>query len=316
MGKKIQGGIYVQMALLLVLWGSFAAVNKLVVQNLDSFQVQFYMFSAAVLVMTPFIVFGGRRKEFRGVPLKDFIKLFLFAVPSYLYYFLYTMSMKHIPAVEASMINYLFPIMIVAFSIPINGEKLDWIKLVSMFLGFAGMLIIVTRGDLQGIRMSDIRGDLLAFGAAVSWGIFSNLGKKNEVSAYISNYLYALVSFLLSTASMLLFSNFTVPSAAAFAGISYLAVSNIAIGFPLWFVILKKAPIALVASVTFITPFVTLIFIVLLLGEKISFVQVLGLIVILLGSASQNARVVSGLSKLKGTVSNGSRIIPKQDKLQ
>lgn len=186
------------------------------------------------------------------------------------------------------MLNYLFPVMIVLFSIPINGEKLNTMKVISILLGFSGMLIIVTKGDFTNIKMSNIIGDLLALGAAISWGIFSNLGKKNKINMYISNYIFTILSFFLSTICVLLFSGFSLPSPAGFIGVVWLGISNIVLCYYLWFKALKLTSTTLIASLTFITPFVTLLFIVFILGEKIYFVQILGLLVIFLGIALQN----------------------------
>lgn len=280
---------YVLMVILLILWGSLAAVSKLVLQKLDSFQVQFYIFGIAVLIMTPLLFINGKVREFKSITGKEYVKLFLFAVPSFLYFFLYTMSLKRIPAVEASMINYLFPIMIVLFSIPINNEKFDRFKLLSLVLGFVGMVIIVTGGHVGNIRISDITGDLLALGAAISWGIFSNLGKRNKSDAQVSNYIYTVVTFLLSALSVLLFSRFTVPTTASFAGLLTLALSNVVLAYYIWFRVLKSAPTLLAANLSFFAPFVTLLFIVLLLGERITLVQVLGLLAILAGSVCGGA---------------------------
>ena len=134
-------------------------------------------------------------------------------------------------------------------------------------------------------------GDGLAIGAAVAWGIFSNVGKRNQIDTWISNYVYVLVSTVLSAMSVALFSSFRVPGATAAACAIWLGVSNIVLSYYLWFSVLKATTAALAASLSFITPFVTLLFIVLVTGEPISPFQFVGLIVILLGVGIQRLRL-------------------------
>lgn len=276
------------MFILLILWGSFAAVSKLSLKSIDSFQTQFFMFGSAFAVMTLTLVFNGKIVLLKSLSRREIFLSALVSIPSFLYYFLYLLSLRMIPAVEASMLNYLFPIMIMLFAGPINKEKFTAIKFASMIFGFAGMVVIITNGNAANIRMSNLAGDLLAVGAAVSWGIFSNLGKRNRMDIFISNYIYTIVNFILSAAALLIFSRLAAPGFPAVLGIIWIGLSNIVLSLYIWFKILKSTSISLTASLSFITPFVTLFFIMLLLGEKMTLVQLAGLGVIAAGIMLQS----------------------------
>lgn len=294
---------YILMGILIFMWGSFSAVSKLVLVGLDSFQVQFYMFGLAAVIMTVIMYFSGKLGKFRSIMRKDLIKLILYALPSFFYSFLYIMALGMIPTIEASMLNYLFPIMIVIFAIPINKERLDASKLLSVIFGFAGMLIITTNGNFHSLKLSNIRGDMLAIAASICWGIFSNLGKRNKIDQELSNYVYILVSFALSIVSLMLFSEFVIPDIAAFSGVLWISLSNIVFAYYMWFRVLKVTSLAFAASFSFVIPFVSLGFIMLLLGEKISIIQVVGFILIIVGIAAQN--LIHGI---KLQASHGSRM--------
>lgn len=286
--NRITNNPYILMFVILIFWGSFTAVSKLTLQRMDSFQTQFYMFGSAFIIMTFILIFNGKMKEFKKLSKKEYLKLFLFSLPSFFYYFLYILALMLIPTAEASMLNYLFPVMIILFAIPIHKEKFDVPKLITVLLGFLGMAIILTNGQIGSFKLSNLFGDILAVSAAALWGIFSNLGKKSKVDNFISNYVYVAVAFVLSGISMFVFSGFTVPDAPALAGVLWIGVTNIVLGYFLWFKVLKIAPTILVSSLSFVTPFVTLVFIMLLLGEKIYFMQVVGLMVIMVGVAVQS----------------------------
>jgi drug/metabolite transporter (DMT)-like permease len=281
---------YILMAIILILWGTFAGVSKLALKSIDSLQLQFYLFLIAFLEMTILCTYNGKLKELGKLSKKDIIRLTVYSVPSFLYYIFYLLSLMMIPAVEASMLNYLYPIMIVIFAIPINSEKIDLNKIISLIIGFIGVVIILTNGNFKSIKISNITGDLLAICAAASWGIFSNLGKKNKIDTVLSNYIFTTITFLLSTIAMLAFSKFTFPGRQTLLGLLWLSTSNIVLSYYLWFRALKSASSALIASISFVTPFISLFFIMIIVKESITIMQIAGLVVILLGTAVQSLK--------------------------
>ncbi len=288
---------YFLMGILLFFWGSFAAVSKLTLGKLDSIQVLFYMFGCAVLIMTVILFASGKHREMKSLSLRDYAKLAAYGLPQFFYYFLYILAITMLPTIEASAINYLFPVFIVLFAVPIHGEKLTVFKVISLIVGFAGVLVIITSGNIGSFKLTNLPGDLAALGGGLSWGLFSNLGKKNKLDAFLSNYIYTVTAFILSIAGLLFLSRPVLPDAAGIAGIVWLCISNIILTYYIWFRILKIAPAALAANLSFLSPFATLVFIVVLTGEKILLTQLLGLVIIILGTAVQNERVVALFQK-------------------
>lgn len=297
---------YFLMGILLFFWGSFAAVSKLTLGKLDSMQIQFYMFGCAVLIMTVILFATGKYREMKSIALKDYAKLALYGIPQFFYYFLYVLAITMLPAVEASAINYLFPVFIVLFAVPIHGEKLTILKVVSLVIGFAGVLVIITSGDIGSFGLTSLPGDIAALGCALSWGLFSNLGKKNNLDTFLSNYIYTVTAFILSAVGLVLLSGPVLPDAGGIAGIVWLCVSNIILTYYIWFRILKIAPVSLAANLSFLSPFATLLFIIVLTGEKILLSQLIGLLVIIMGTAAQNEHVVAKFRKRTDRKAGGS----------
>lgn len=74
--------------------------------------------------------------------------------------------------VEANLINYLWPILIVLGSALMPGEKLHLHHIIGVLFGFAGTAFIITNNGLQ-VDYTYILGYLAAFGAAVLWAVYS-----------------------------------------------------------------------------------------------------------------------------------------------
>jgi drug/metabolite transporter (DMT)-like permease len=273
---------------IILIWGSFAAVSKLALRNLDSFQLQFYIFLIAALVYLSTIIFLKKLNLFKKLTLKSFGWLVICAITVFFYYFCYWLSLELIPASEAMLLNYVFPIMIVIFAIPIHKEKLTIRKVITIILGFIGVLIIATKGDILNFRLSNILGDSLALLAGCFWGLFTNLGKKVKEDVNIRYFIYFAVMFLLSIPILFIFSKPILPPLSSLWGILSLGTLNFSLCFFLWFKALELGRTIGVASLSYLTPFVSLTYISLLLKERIVFAQILGLLLIMGGALIQH----------------------------
>ncbi|MBN9053563.1 MAG: DMT family transporter, partial [Rhizobiales bacterium] len=77
------------------------------------------------------------------------------------YHFLYFTALRNAPAVEASLIAYLWPLLIVTGSAMLPGETLRWNHVVGTLLGLGGTALIVGR---NGVTFDSAY--LIGYGAA------------------------------------------------------------------------------------------------------------------------------------------------------
>jgi len=87
------------------------------------------------------------------------------------YHAMYFVGLAYAPAANASLINYLWPLLIVVFSALLPKEKLAWYHLLGALLGFAGAVLLVARG---GFDLSSYgRGYAAALASALIWSSYS-----------------------------------------------------------------------------------------------------------------------------------------------
>lgn len=278
---------YVLMAMVLIIWGSLSSANKLMMIKIDSYQILFYSFGIAFAALTIINIVNRKIKsvfELRG---RDIALLTLYSIPLFLYNILSTLSVSKIPAMEVSMLSNLNPLMIVLFAVLINKEKINAVKIISILIGMMGVVIIITNGRFISINLTNLAGDLLIIASTIAWALFSSLGKKCRIDISVANYVYIFISFLLSGISMFIFSGFVMPGISVIGGLFWIGLFEFVFSYYLWLRALKVASSALIASISFISPFITILFIMLLVGERIAWVQIEGLIVILLGVTVQ-----------------------------
>lgn len=94
------------------------------------------------------------------------------------YHFLYFTALRNAPAVEASLIAYLWPLLIVVGSALLPGERLRWHHIAGSALGLAGAFLIVTRGGALSFDAQYAFGYAMAGLCAVTWAVYSLLSRR------------------------------------------------------------------------------------------------------------------------------------------
>ena len=94
------------------------------------------------------------------------------------YHFFYFTALRNAPAVEASLIAYLWPLFIVLGSALMPGERLRWNHIAGALLGLAGTALIVSRGAGFSFDPRYAFGYGMAFVCAFWWSGYSLLSRK------------------------------------------------------------------------------------------------------------------------------------------
>lgn len=89
------------------------------------------------------------------------------------YHFFYFTALRNAPAVEASLIAYLWPLLIVVGSALLPGERLRWQHVAGAAIGLAGTVLIVTRGGAVSFDPRHGFGYAMAGVCAVLWTVYS-----------------------------------------------------------------------------------------------------------------------------------------------
>ena len=94
------------------------------------------------------------------------------------YHFFYFTALRNAPAVEASLIAYLWPLLIVLGSALMPGERLQWHHVAGALLGLAGAALIVTKGVGVAFEGRYAFGYAMAGVCAFLWSAYSLLSRR------------------------------------------------------------------------------------------------------------------------------------------
>ncbi|MCP4380201.1 MAG: EamA family transporter [Hyphomicrobiales bacterium] len=92
------------------------------------------------------------------------------------FHFFYFTALRGAPPVEASLIAYLWPLLIVVFSAFLPGERLRWFHAAGALLGLIGTIVLAGRSIVADA--GSIPGYSAALAAAVTWSIYSLLSRR------------------------------------------------------------------------------------------------------------------------------------------
>ena len=158
------GGIAVLLWSLLALFTSAAA-------GIPPFQMLAMTFAIAFVVSVAVLARRGRAgfALWRQAP-----AVWLLGVGGLFgYHFFYFVALGNAPPVQASLIAFLWPLLIVVFSALLPGERLRWFHLTGALIGLAGAVLVVTGGREIAFNAAYAPGYLAALACALIWSVYS-----------------------------------------------------------------------------------------------------------------------------------------------
>ncbi len=151
----------------ILLWGSLATFSNLLIH------------------LPPFLTLGvsfllGSLLSLRHArEMFPSLKLLLFGTAGYFgYHFFLFYAFRFAPAVEANLINYMWPVLMVMLTPVFDKQaKLSWYHYTGALLSIIGCVFLVSGAPRESESGKEYIGYLLAAGAAITWPLYS-LGKK------------------------------------------------------------------------------------------------------------------------------------------
>ena len=260
---------YVYVIICIVSWALIPVCSKKVLIGMNNFAMLLFSNFISFITLGIYITFEKKWGVLKRYATKDYLYMsFLGILGSFVYYILLYGAFSMATAQEVFIINYLWPVLVVIFAVFILNEQLTPVKIISILISFTGVVIIVTKGNMLSISFGSIKGDIMAFFGAVSFSLFSVLGKRVKYDDTIAVFVYFLAAFVVSLA----FTPFSSIEKVNVSIVVWLVINGVfanGISYIFWFYALKKGNIHIVSNAVYLTPFVALLFISLFLKEKI-----------------------------------------------
>lgn len=283
---------YVYAGLTILFWGTSASAFKIGLQYLDYFQLLFIATITTLVFLFFILIYQKKLRLLKVLSVKDYLhSIVLGFLNPFLYYIVLFIAYSLLPAQVAQPLNFVWPITLVVLSVPILKQKLSLKSIFALLLSFIGVVLISSEGNITSIKFSSPTGVFLALGSSVIWALFwlyNVKDKRDEIVKLFLNFLFASVFITIITT---IFSEIKQISLQGLLGGIYIGLFEMGITFVIWLKALKLAGRTdKIGNLIYLTPFCSLVFISIILGEKIFITTLFGLILIVTGILVQQLK--------------------------
>lgn len=280
-----QNKAYIFAITVVLLWSTIASAFKLTLSYLNYIQLLFFasIFSSTALLLI--LIFQGKFKLIKQLTKKELLRSSVLGfLNPFLYYLVLLKAYSLLKAQEAGTLNYIWPITLVLLSIPLLKQKINWLSIVAIITSFIGIVIISTEGKISLLEFREPLGVFLAIISSVFWAlywIYNLKDKRDEVVKLFVNFIFGTIYILIV---VLLFSDFNNIQLPGILGSVYIGLFEMGITYFLWIKALKfSVNTAKVSNLVYLSPFISLIIIQNVVGEKILMATIIGLVFIISG---------------------------------
>jgi len=171
------------------------------------------------------------------------------------YHFFYFTALRNAPAVEASLIAYLWPLLIVIGSALLPGERLRWHHVAGGLLGLAGAFLIVSRGGALAFESRYAFGYAMAGVCAVLWSSYSLLSRRFPAVPTSVVTWFCAATALLSLACHLVLEETVWPSGTTqWLAVAGLGLMPVGAAFYAWDHGVKRGNIQVLGAASYAAP--------------------------------------------------------------
>jgi drug/metabolite transporter (DMT)-like permease len=200
------------------------------------------------------------------------------------YHALYFLALKSAPAVEANLVNYLWPLLIVLFSALLPGERLRWFHVAGAVLGLAGAAILTLGGGTLALSWDFALGYGAAVGCALVWSSYSVLSRRFGEVPSDSVGGFCAVTAILGFAAHFAFEATLWPAGWQWLAVLGLGLGPVGLAFYLWDHGMKRGDIRALGALSYATPLLSTVLLILFGGGALTW-QVAAAAALIVGGA-------------------------------
>lgn len=275
-----------------LLWSTVATAFKITLTYLSPLQ----MVAAASVVSFLFLltVILVQKRQHEIIPeLRKHVRYYLILglLNPLVYYLVLFQAYTLLPASQAQPLNYTWAIALTLMAAIFLGQKIrkrDWI---ACLLGYLGVLVIATRGDVLGLSFTSVAGVGWALLSTFLWAGYWILNTRHSAEPVLTLLVCFGISLPFSIAASWYFTDWSGIPWQGWAAVTYVGLFEMGLTFVLWLKAMKLTQnTAKISNLIFISPFISLVLLAVIIGETIYPATVIGLVLIISGLVIQQWR--------------------------
>lgn len=267
-------------------WSTVATAFKKSLQYLSHFELVLVACVTSLIIFTLLMSFQKKWHLLKDLKAKEWGYFALLGLLNPVaYYLVLFKSYDLLPAQVAQPINYAWPIVLVVLLAVFTRQPIPPKKYIGMAVSLGGVALISLGGGQALGASLPISGLLLAASSAVLWATYWVVNNKNKerFDASLAFFMTFLFGSIYMTAGAL-FKGVDLSTVPGLLWGSYVGAFEMGIPFIFFGLAMRKTDNpALINQLTYLSPFMSLFFIAMILGEKIVPTTFIGLALIVIG---------------------------------
>jgi len=274
------------------MWSTVASAFKITLNYFSPIQMLLVATCTTILALTCICYQQKKLHLLKEYVIKyPFYYLLLGLINPCFYYLILFQAYDLLPAQQAQSLNYTWAITLSILAVPFLGQKLRKQDIIAILLAYSGALVIATKGNLLALDFSSPLGFFLALFSTFLWAMYWILNAKNSgdpIASLLLCFLLGLPAIIIATPIL---SDFNMPDWQGWAGAIYIGLFEMGFAFVAWLTALRYAEnTSKISNLIFISPFVSLLLLNLIIDEPIYNSTIVGLIFIITGLLIQQLK--------------------------
>lgn len=273
---------YLLTLLAVTFWGTAASAFKIALSYVEPYTLLFYSVLFSSLVLFLILLLQGKLHLLFNLKTRQFATLALLGLLNpFLYYSILFEAYSLLPGQIAMSINYGWPFALTLLSVPILKQKLNSVQIAAIIISFSGALIIATKGQMASFGDVSKTGVILAFSSTIIWASFWLVNAKDQLDPVIKLFWGFCFGLLYTLLFSPLLGPIHLPEIMAILPLIYIGFFEMGITFVLWLTALQlSSSAARIGNLIYISPFLSLLFLRIIIGETIHSTTFIGLFII------------------------------------
>ncbi|MCW8860590.1 MAG: DMT family transporter [Deltaproteobacteria bacterium] len=275
-----------------LLWSTVATAFKLSLRYFSPIELLLYSGSFSTLLLGAILLCQRKFHLAFQCSLQEYLlSICLGLLSPFLYYLILFKAYDLLPAQQAQPLNYTWAITLSLLAVPLLKQKIGWQQWLALLVSYCGVVVISTEGKPFSFQFTDPLGVGLALASTIVWALYWIYNTRDSRDPVVGLFVNFLCSFPFVLGYYLLTTDVRMPPVNGLLGAAYVGTFEMGACFVLWLLAMKTTDsTAKISNLIFLSPFLSLIFIYFLVGEKILAATFIGLILIVAGLFCQRLK--------------------------
>ena len=283
--------------LCILMWGLIPVVSVLGMNDLDYYQ---FLFWSSLTSFVTLLLLTIQKRQTQHLKINSFkqwmMLLFLGLLGTFFYYLCLYKGYQYGSKIEVLSVQYTWPAWVIVFALFFSKQVFRWHHGLVILAGISSVLLVISKGDFTQLSVPNIELLLWVLLGVTAFALFSVLSKQVDIPALPANTIFFAVATFASFITLTINSSMIIPDLESALPVLINGVIVNGVSYYFWLKALKQVRAEYLSLLSFMTPLVSMIYLVLIFSDPFYLIYLLafGLIAVSGGiSVIQNRKVMS-----------------------